>query len=62
MFARLTRKAVPWESVTIFQPFALYKTFAEGALLHVGVPCHLDGSITEDQIVGAMMNSLPRAR
>jgi hypothetical protein len=30
-----------------------------GSLLHVGVPFHLDGAITRDQIVAATMNSLP---
>ncbi len=33
-----------------------------GALLHVGVPFHFDGTITHAQIVGAMMNSLPAPR
>jgi hypothetical protein len=31
-----------------------------GTLLHVGVPFHVDGTITREQIVGAMMNSIPR--
>ena len=30
-----------------------------GGLVNVGVPFHLDGTITHAQIVGAMMNSLP---
>jgi LEA14-like dessication related protein len=33
-----------------------------GSLLHVGVPFHIDGTITHAQIVGAMMNSLPVPR
>lgn len=31
-----------------------------GNLVHVGVPFHLDGMITQAQIVGAMMNSMPK--
>jgi hypothetical protein len=31
-----------------------------GSLLHVGVPFHVDGSISREQIVGAMMNPVPR--
>lgn len=30
-----------------------------GSLLHLGVPFHLEGSISREQIVGAMMNSIP---
>ena len=30
-----------------------------GSLLHVGVPFHLDGSIPHQQIVGAMVHSMP---
>jgi LEA14-like dessication related protein len=30
-----------------------------GSLLHMGVPFHLDGSISHAQIVGAVMHSLP---
>jgi len=33
-----------------------------GSLLQVHVPFHFDGSITRDQIVGAMMNSFPKPR
>jgi hypothetical protein len=33
-----------------------------GQLLHVGVPFHLQGSITHEQIAGAVMNSLPKLR
>jgi hypothetical protein len=31
-----------------------------GNLMHVGVPFHLDGTITQAQIVGAMLNSMPK--
>jgi hypothetical protein len=31
-----------------------------GNLVHVGVPFHLDGTITQAQIVGAMLNSMPK--
>jgi hypothetical protein len=31
-----------------------------GSLLHVGVPFHVDGTLSREQIVGAMMNSIPR--
>jgi hypothetical protein len=30
-----------------------------GSLLHVGVPFHLEGAITRDQLAGAVVNSLP---
>jgi LEA14-like dessication related protein len=30
-----------------------------GSLLHVGVPFHMDGSITHQQIVGAIVHSMP---
>jgi hypothetical protein len=30
-----------------------------GSLLHVGVPFHLDGAITRDQIAGAVLHALP---
>ncbi len=41
-------------------PYAVDGTLEMGgSLLHVGVPFHLDGVITHEQIVGAMMNSLP---
>ncbi len=33
-----------------------------GSLLHVGVPFHLDGTITHEQLVGAEMTSLPTLR
>jgi hypothetical protein len=33
-----------------------------GDLLHVGVPFHLEGAITHEQIAGAVMNSLPTLR
>ena len=33
-----------------------------GSLVQVRVPFHVDGSITRDQVVGAMMNSLPKPR
>jgi LEA14-like dessication related protein len=33
-----------------------------GTLVHVGVPFHMDGTITHEQIVGAVMNSLPIPR
>ncbi len=33
-----------------------------GNLLHVGVPFHLDGTITHEQILAAMMNSVPVPR
>jgi LEA14-like dessication related protein len=31
-----------------------------GSLLHVGVPFHVEGAITHEQLAGAVMNSLPR--
>jgi hypothetical protein len=33
-----------------------------GNLLHVGVPFHFDGAISREQIVSAMMSSLPKPR
>ncbi len=33
-----------------------------GNLLHVGVPFHVEGAITRDQVAGAVMNSLPFGR
>jgi hypothetical protein len=33
-----------------------------GDLVHVGVPFHMDGTISHEQIVGAVMNSLPIPR
>lgn len=33
-----------------------------GSLVQVRLPFHVDGSITRDQIVGAMMNTLPKPR
>jgi LEA14-like dessication related protein len=33
-----------------------------GDLVHVGVPFHLEGILTHEQIVGAVMNSLPMPR
>jgi LEA14-like dessication related protein len=33
-----------------------------GSLVHLGVPFHLDGTITHAQVVGAMMNSIPVPR
>jgi hypothetical protein len=33
-----------------------------GNLLHVAVPFHFEGSISREQILGAMMNSLPKPR
>ncbi len=31
-----------------------------GSLLHVGVPFHVEGAITHEQLAGAVINSLPR--
>jgi LEA14-like dessication related protein len=33
-----------------------------GSLLHVGVPFRFDGTITQEQLAGAVMNSLPLPR
>jgi hypothetical protein len=33
-----------------------------GSLLHVGVPFHVEGAITREQMAGAVMNSLPFGR
>jgi LEA14-like dessication related protein len=33
-----------------------------GELLHVGVPFHLEGAITHEQLAGAVLNSLPLPR
>ena len=41
-------------------PYSVDGTLDMGNLLHVGVPFHLDGTITQAQIVGAMLNSMPR--
>lgn len=42
-------------------PYAVDGTLEMGGnLLHVGVPFHLDGTITQAQILGAMMNSMPK--
>ena len=42
-------------------PYAVEGTLEMGgSLLHVAVPFHVDGTITREQIVGAMMNSVPR--
>ena len=30
-----------------------------GSLLHVGIPFHLDGTITHQQVVGALVHSMP---
>jgi hypothetical protein len=44
-------------------PYAVDGTLEIGGeLMHVGVPFHLGGAISHEQIVGAMMNSLPLAR
>jgi hypothetical protein len=42
-------------------PYSVDGTLAMGgSLLHVSVPFHVDGRISREQIVGAMMNSVPR--
>jgi Late embryogenesis abundant protein len=44
-------------------PYAVDGTLVMGgALLHVGVPFHLEGVITHDQIVSAAVKSLPALR
>jgi hypothetical protein len=44
-------------------PYSIDGTLEMGGdLVHVGVPFHMDGTITHEQIVGAAMNSLPLPR
>jgi hypothetical protein len=41
-------------------PYSVEGTLEMGGdLLHVGVPFHLDGAITHEQLAAAVMNSLP---